>query len=570
MVTLRKIIHNGDERISLTFAFDSCIIKQIKQIEGSSWFPQGKYWHIPYTKKAYKQFVQLNIPFKIDDAGNTSKSLHNSDNNGIAIQQEALSAGPSIETNTQDADIHQQGDNGIIVRWNNNRFYITMAYIKRDVDFIKSLSGSWWNSKYKQWVVRSTVENLEQLNQHFACFDGKTFSKLYELIMKNQSPVILELFKSPEYPEHVFLRLKGYRADVAFIKTIPYRTYNPDLKRWRIPCDKELTDRIIAHYKSAGATIVNRLPKEEKSYYREREKMRDWIKTVLKKIPVAQKEVLSKFIDMMVRQRYSRKTIKSYVGKLSSLMNFHGGKPLTELTADDANTYLLYLAKEGLSESLQNMVFSAIKLYYEKVEYVSEFDLSRMRRPRKGSYLPSILSRGEVERMLASTNNLKHLSILYLLYGGGLRRAELIGMRVQDVLWERNQILIKGGKGKKDRMVMLSQMLKELLARYFDEYQPEYWLFEGRTSRQQYSGSSVRSIVKKAAHQAGIKRRVTPHTLRHCFATHLMDGGLDSRYIQELLGHKDIKTTLIYTHVTNRSMNNITSPLDQLRLQQKN
>jgi len=191
-----------------------------------------------------------------------------------------------------------------------------------------------------------------------------------------------------------------------------------------------------------------------------------------------------------------------------------------------------------------------------------------MKRPRKGTYLPTILSKGEVERMLVSTKNLKHLTILYILYGGGLRRAELLNLRVQDILWERNQVLVKSGKGRKDRLVMLSHTLKELLAQYFDEYQPEYWLLEGSRS-QQYSASSIGAVVKQAAKRAGIRTKVTPHTLRHCFATHLMDGGLDSRYIQKLLGHKDIKTTLIYTHVTNRSLNQITSPLDQINFQKK-
>jgi site-specific recombinase XerD len=237
---------------------------------------------------------------------------------------------------------------------------------------------------------------------------------------------------------------------------------------------------------------------------------------------------------------------------------------MEELTINEANGYLSILAKRDVSESLLNMVYSAIKLYYDKVAYVPSFELHKMKRPRKGQYLPTILSRQEVDRMFESTANTKHLCILYTLYGAGLRLAELLHLRIENVMWDRKQIMVKGGKGKKDRVVMLSDTLKALLELYFDEYQPEFWLFEGVKVGTKYSPKSVQNIVSNAAKKANIGRRVTPHTLRHCFATHLMDGGLDSRYIQELLGHKDIKTTLIYTHVTNSAMSQIVSPLDFL------
>ena len=142
----------------------------------------------------------------------------------------------------------------------------------------------------------------------------------------------------------------------------------------------------------------------------------------------------------------------------------------------------------------------------------------------------------------------------------------LNNLRVQDISFDRNQIFVNKGKGKKDRVVMLSDVLKLLLIKYTDKYKPVYWLFEGRDQKTQYSASSVQKVVKQAAYKAGINKPVTPHKIRHCFATHLLDEGTDIRYIQELLGHKDIKTTLIYTHVTTRNIKKIKSPLDNLNL----
>ena len=223
------------------------------------------------------------------------------------------------------------------------------------------------------------------------------------------------------------------------------------------------------------------------------------------------------------------------------------------------------VSKQVESDSTMNVIISAIKFYYERVVFMPAFKIERIKRPRKRRYLPTILSASEVDRMLRMTQNKKHLAILYALYGSGMRLGELLNLEVPDILWDRNQIHVRKGKGNKDRMVMLSQTLKEILRLYFDEYMPSRWLFEGQNQKKPYSGKSVQSMVKKVASEAGIIRRTTPHTLRHCFATHLLDGGVQLPYIQQLLGHQDIKTTLIYTHVTTQNATAITSPLDRLR-----
>jgi len=153
---------------------------------------------------------------------------------------------------------------------------------------------------------------------------------------------------------------------------------------------------------------------------------------------------------------------------------------------------------------------------------------------------------------------------------GGLRLGELLALELKDIHWEKNQFMIRGAKGKKDRSVMLSQTLKEVLRHYFDQYQPRVRLFEGQDGSSPYSARSVQQTMLRAANKAGIQKRVSPHVLRHCIATHLLDHGTDVRYIQELLGHKDIRTTLIYTHVTTRSLSAMSSPLDQLPLENPN
>lgn len=561
-IFLRKIEHKGKAQIGLFFEYNPLLIEKVKSLADRSYSNSKKCWYLPYSKVHFEAFKQLGISYTIE-SGTTESSFFESDNTSISSDKEEQIVLPAKKT-IQDANIHTKGVDSAIVKWNNKRFVIDLKYNKGDVEFIRKLKGSWWHKYEKVWIAKGTIENLKALNEYFDCFSTDQYNQISEFIQLETNSATLELYKTPQYPDDFVLKLSGYKADVNFIKQLPRRSYDAQMKRWIIPYSPKLVEYINNHYATQGVVIVNRIAKADEHYTSQQWGMQDHIDFILKKYPQVYHSMIEEVCNAMSREQYSIKTIKSYVGKLVVYRKYYDNKELQDLSIADANSYLSTLAKRDASESLINMVYSAIKLYYDKVTYIPSFELHKMKRPRKGQYLPTILSKNEVERILKSTSNTKHLCILYTLYGGGLRLGELLNLRTTDVLWDRQQLMIKRGKGKKDRVVMLSETLKELLKLYFDEYQPEYWLFESTTSGKQYSSRSVQNVVRNAAKHAGIRKRVSPHTLRHCFATHLMDGGLDSRYIQELLGHKDIKTTLIYTHVTNRSLNQIVSPLDIL------
>jgi len=184
-----------------------------------------------------------------------------------------------------------------------------------------------------------------------------------------------------------------------------------------------------------------------------------------------------------------------------------------------------------------------------------------LERPRKKKTLPIVLSKDEVKRMISTTKNLKHKCIISTLYSAGLRRSELLNLELGDIDSERMVIHIKDAKGNKDRYTLLSATLLEDLRVYFKQYRPKKYLFEG-VGGIPYSTSSVSTIVKRAAKKVKIAKTVTPHTLRHSFATHLLESGTDLRYIQLLLGHNSTKTTEIYTHVSTTNFNSIKNPLD--------
>ena len=176
--------------------------------------------------------------------------------------------------------------------------------------------------------------------------------------------------------------------------------------------------------------------------------------------------------------------------------------------------------------------------------------------------MPKVLSENDIVRLITATKNLKHQIIVSILYSTGMRRGEIVNIRLQDIDFDRRQIRINGGKGKKDRVTLLSEHMSSGLQHYIDQYNPKYWLIEN-VNRTKYSDNSVGKVVRDLSRKAGLKD-VTPHVLRHSFATHLMDNGTDLRIIQSLLGHESIETTQIYTHVSNKNLAGIVNPLDRI------
>ncbi len=270
---------------------------------------------------------------------------------------------------------------------------------------------------------------------------------------------------------------------------------------------------------------------------------------------------LTIYRNLLLQKRYSDNTINMYCNYFEDFCKYFNKQDLKEITTNEINNYILNLIKSRqISISQQNQRINAIKFYYEKV-LGREKQYYELHRPKKEHKLPKVLSKDEVKRIFSVTKNLKHKSILMLIYSAGLRRSELLNLIPTDIDSERMVINIHGAKGKKDRISLLSDNLLQLLRQYYKEYRPKKYLFEGQNGGK-YSSTSVANILKKAAQKAGIRKNVTPHMLRHSFATHLLEQGTDLRYIQELLGHDSSKTTEIYTHVSKKAITKIKNPLD--------
>ena len=259
-------------------------------------------------------------------------------------------------------------------------------------------------------------------------------------------------------------------------------------------------------------------------------------------------------------KRYANNTVRTYVSFFEMFINYYKEKELSAINESDIRSFLQTLVQRKVSNSYLNQAINAIKFYYEVVLGMPN-RYYEIERPRKESKLPKVISKEEVLSIIKNTNNIKHRCIVELLYSAGLRRSELLNLKIDDIDSNRMLVMVKGGKGKKDRQTLLSKSTLEDLRIYFKEWKPQEYLFEGRKASK-YGAESVLKIVKRAAVKAGIRQTVTPHVLRHSFATHLLESGVDLRQIQVLLGHGSSKTTEIYTHVATHTFKDIKNPLD--------
>lgn len=271
------------------------------------------------------------------------------------------------------------------------------------------------------------------------------------------------------------------------------------------------------------------------------------------------------YIEQLDRMRYSENTKKIYINFFKSFLNYFPDTPPEEISDDQVNHYMKHLLMtKKVGPSTQNQAINAIKFYYEKVKKGSR-KVYALERPLKETKLPKVLSEEDVIAILRAVDNLKHKTMLWLIYAGGLRRSELINLKINDVDSKRMVLNIRGGKGKKDRITLLSEKVLVLLRAYFREHKPKVWLFEG-SQGSPYSATSLQKVFSQALRRSGVRKEASLHTLRHSFATHLLERGTDLRYIQSLLGHSSSKTTEIYTHVTTKGFEKIRSPLDDLDL----
>lgn len=284
------------------------------------------------------------------------------------------------------------------------------------------------------------------------------------------------------------------------------------------------------------------------------------------------KNILKAYVSYLRGKRLSESTVSSYGYFILRYLNYHKDLEPVNWNTRSIETFMeQIITKEYYSISSHRQCISAFKHFTESCK-IETFDASNFERPKKSNYLPTVLSKESIIDLMQVTKNLKHRTIIGLLYSGGLRIGELLNLKIHNLDIDRSQIHVQQGKGRKDRVVVMSEVIKPLLMNYMSTYKPISFIIEGRDGGT-YSASSIRAFLRESCRLAGITKTVTPHSLRHSYATHMLENGIDLRYIQELLGHAKPETTMIYTHVAKKNIMLVRNPLDviveELRLKDK-
>ncbi|MBQ0768728.1 MAG: site-specific integrase [Bizionia sp.] len=352
-----------------------------------------------------------------------------------------------------------------------------------------------------------------------------------------------------------FIRFRYNQEFISVLRKIDGAKWSSTLKSWYIKCTPSHKDAIYEAF-SGIAHIEYKNTFEAKSDNRTRfPEKRERV------LSLENRNLLNGFYKYLVGKRYSKSTIDTYIFFVADFVEFQHEKDLTLLTGRDVELFVeTVFIKRKYSVSTQRQFISAIKqftCYYPDTQ-ISNLELTR---PRKSKILPTVLSQEEMITIIRCTKNLKHRAILALIYSCGLRISELIQLKLENINIQRKQLLIRTAKGRKDRYVTLADSFLPLLHNYLITYRPQIYFVEGNKGSM-YSASSVRKFLTKSCAEANIKRRITPHTLRHSYATHLLESGVGLRHIQELLGHAKPETTMIYTHVARKDLLDISSPLD--------
>ncbi|MCE5175698.1 MAG: tyrosine-type recombinase/integrase [Bacteroidales bacterium] len=596
-ITASKIYHRGVERIKLDMPFNAEVNTLIRQISGARWSKTLKSWHIPCSKSAYQTLMKLLPETEVlisEPSENQEEAKHEPEKaqaptdqrfakpkikNKVTIKpdSEGISTVTALAGITNDfkyPDISEVPDfqippfistesdtinQNVSIEVSGRRIFVKLPKHDIDTHFICSFRYSYWDNNAYVWIVPHYKNNLDLLKDYFGDrIKSLRYLEQFENLTSTTEKRILEKNSI------ILIKTNNGRIRVIFgfspkltkeIKDIPYNNWDARNKWWSVPFSEKILDKIKTIATSLNMSILY----EEESVDKNK-KSRITPFDIPNYRPCPESYILK-----MKELRYGSHTIQTYSSLFEEFINYYYKFDIDKIDEPMIVTFLRYLVIERkVSISYQNQSINAIKFYYERV-LGGQRKVYLVDRPRAEKALPVVLSEEEISAIINATSNLKHRVILMTIYSAGLRISEAINLKIQDIDSQRMQIRIEQSKGKKDRYTLLSVKTLDTLRQYFQVYKPKTWLFEGQKGAQ-YSDRSIQSILKMSVAKTDIKKRVTVHTLRHSFATHLLENGTDLRYIQTLLGHESSKTTEIYTHVTTKGFEQIKSPMDRLKI----
>ena len=567
MIQLRKIHHRGNFQIGIFIGFDENLKTKAKRI-GALWSQTYKCWYVLYNKENYNLILRNFDTIEIVRDENNEQQPE-----PAVIQHETVHIAETIseirsDIQAEHKEVTPEIASKIVFSGSTGKYWILkVPYRANLTPKLMDIKGVFWNNQQKAFFVlrhvnvKFKVEALlgigeifppEYFNLETVVSDPNTFMEL-NVYGPDKKWMILSCPPVPYLIEHV-KRWEGSR-------------YSKAQKAYLLNATPAMLENLQQLSNELNIPIRNNIParylSRNKQVNKKASQFQDLKEKMLDLVPPHARIYTLALLDYLMAQNYSANTIISYTKWFNVFMRVHHYQNPDTLTEMQVVKYLSWMTEKGLSPSSLNMVVNALLYYFRTVLKKNNFEI-RLPRPRREHHLPTVLTMEECFRIFSFVDNPKHKLLLLIGYGAGLRRSEISTLKWQDILFDEHKIHINQGKGNKDRIVMLPVSIVSILQNYRSIYPSDEWVFAGQYKGEAISTRTVQVVMQQAVAKAGLEKKATVHTLRHSFATHLLESGTDIRYIQQLLGHANVNTTMIYTHITPKAAKNIISPLDRM------
>ncbi|MQP25678.1 tyrosine-type recombinase/integrase [Flavobacterium sp. LMO8] len=566
-IQIEKIFHHNAYRIGVFFDKDFEVIAILKRI-GATYSGSRRCWYLDYSKASYHK-LRFHFPdlVVVTESSNTTlvTGINNRDLSPIAsssvLQLDSTLSNPEHkQTQITSEKLKLQLLPSI------GKYWVFKMHFHHEISKqLLKIKGVYWNGNYKSYMVfrnETVKQHVEAVLGVGSFFGSDYFTK--DLLPVKGKIKILPHTEATSWMEVYVPKLVAVHEK---LKRFSLARFSKSKNCYLLPAAPIVMDSLHLQFESTGIDIENLLPK---NYLDKRnlpnKKQLDLSKTkksLLDMVPVQAQTYLSSMIDTLLALNYSSSTLRTYCGAFIQFLRYFEFRNPESINREEIIRFLGSLMERGLSATSGHSMVNGVQFYYQQV--LGKVDYSFvLPRPKKEKKLPVVLTMEECLQIFKVVDNPKHKLLLLIGYGAGLRVSEIVSLKWSDILFEEQKIHIKNAKGKKDRMVMLPYSIVTSLQLYRELYKGKHYVFEGQFAGEPYSTGSVQQVMRNALKLTGLEKKATVHTLRHSFATHLLENGTDIRYIQQFLGHSSIKTTTIYTHLTKTAVDKIQSPLDRM------
>jgi site-specific recombinase XerD len=568
-VVIKKIWHRGAFRIGVFFGYDAEKISKIKAI-GGQFSKSLSCWYLDYDRESYAKLkthfsnIVIENPKEITQTPQVTDESR--DLSPIAKSESQLDL---LSTNNPE---HKAAERPLAEQLRlkllapiGKYWVFSMNYHYKASKLLLSVKGVYWNGSYKCYMalrhpkVKEAVEGILGISSFF----GEDYLHK-DISFRGEQVTIVPHPEDTSWMEVYVPRIVAVHEK---LKRFSMMRYSKIKDCYLLPAAPMVYEALRLQLEPLEILVIDELPKGYlKTQHLPNKKCLDLSATkqsLLDQVPSEGKEYVNKMLNTLLALNYSHNTMRTYTNAFIQFLRHFEFRQPNSIDNNEIVAYLGLLMERGLSASSGHSMVNGLQFYYQQVLKLRGYEF-KLPRPKKEKKLPTVLTMEECLQIFKVVDNPKHKLLLLVGYGAGLRVSEIVSLKWQDILFEEHKIHIKNAKGKKDRMVMLPYSIVQSLKIYKDLYKGKHYVFEGQFAGEPYSVGSVQVVMREALKKSGLDKHATVHTLRHSFATHLLENGTDIRYIQQFLGHSSIKTTTVYTHLTKAAVDKIQSPLDRM------